>query len=118
LDLKFFTNKTARNLKNPTSSKNIDRNVIEKNNNNILIGFIIELENKPFITSLIEIQLNNKANIAPIALIIQKVLISLLKTFIFGNSNIDKINIRQVINEIIIVATILFLPLNQKKLYS
>ena len=65
LDLKFLTNKNDKYLKNPTSSKNIDKNVIEKNNNNIFIGFIIELENKPSTTSLIEIQLNNKIKKAP-----------------------------------------------------
>jgi len=52
--LHFLNNKEAKNLKNPTSSKKIDKNVIDKNNNNIFIGLIEEEENKPSITSLKE----------------------------------------------------------------
>ena len=69
--LQFLINRAAKNLKNPTSSKNIDKKVIEKNSSNILIGLIDESENSPFKESLIDTQLKDRINIAPIKQIIQ-----------------------------------------------
>ncbi len=46
LVLALFIKTIARCLNSPTSSKNIDKKVIEKNNNNILNGFIALFENK------------------------------------------------------------------------
>ena len=61
----FFVAKTAKNLKNPTSSKNIDKKVIETNNTSILSGFIDELLVNPLNISVKEIPPKTTTKIAP-----------------------------------------------------
>ena len=98
----------AKKWNKPTSSKNIDKNVIEKNNNNILIGLIIESANNPSITSLKETQLKRIIAIAPIKQTIQYVSISTYFIFILGKNSIEQINNMHVNTEIIIVGNIFF----------
>ena len=70
-DLVLLINVEAMYLKNPTSSKKIERKVIEKNSINIFSGLSEDDENKTSKVSLNETQLKSKINNAPIKLIIQ-----------------------------------------------
>ena len=109
LDLALFDACEAKYLKKPTSSKNIDKIVIEINSINIFSGFTLELEVKLFNTLSNDMHWNRIINKAPNKPIIQYVFISLFFIFIFEKNKIDKISDKQVNIAIIIVASILFM---------
>ena len=71
LFLARFAAKFAKNLNNPTSSKKIDRTVIEKNKMMILIGLIDELLVNSLKTSLIGASPPAKRITAPVKAINQ-----------------------------------------------
>jgi hypothetical protein len=108
----------ATNLKKPTSSKKIDKIVIEKKIINILIGLIAEEEVIPSNASFKDKFANNKILIAPNKEITQKVLKLIFLILIFGKNNIDNINNTQVIIEIMIVGSINISFYNPTRLYS
>jgi hypothetical protein len=100
--------KLAKYLKKPTSSRKIDKKVIDKNNNNILIGLIALSSNKPLKTSSKETQLKISIAAAPTRQTIQYVLISNFFILIFGKNNIEQISVTHVNNAITIDAIISF----------
>ena len=114
----LLINNVATNLKNPTSSKNIDNIVIEKKITNILIGFIADEDMIPSNDSLIVKLVNNKIHIAPSNATIQNVFKDTFFILIFGRKSIDNINNKQVMQEIIIVGNITFSFNNPTRLYS
>ena len=98
--------KFAKNLNKPTSSKKMDKQVIEKNKIIILIGLIVELVVNSDQTSLIGAKPVAKRIIAPIKAINQYVEIENLPILIFGKKRIDNVTDMNVMLEIIIVGII------------
>jgi hypothetical protein len=92
----------AKYLKNPASSKNIESKVIEKNKANILIGFILPLENKLFPSEFIFNDPVTNKRILAINGAIQNVDIFIPFIVILGLKIMQEIIIRQVNIETII----------------
>ena len=111
LDLAITTAFLAIYLNKPTSSKNIDKIVIEKNKTSILSGFISELSVNLFHISLNGINWHIINKIAPISGIIQYVPISICLILNLGNNKIDNVSTINVIIVIINVPTIFIISL-------
>ena len=98
--------KFAKNLNRPTSSKKIDKQVIEKNKIIILIGLIVELVVSCDQTSPIGASPVAKRIMAPVSAINQYVETQNLPILIFGKKRIDSVTDMNVMLEIIIVGII------------
>ena len=96
----------AKYLNNPSSSKNMEMIVIEKNKTNIFNGLIDALLVNCFPTSWMGAKENAKRIMAPNKAIIQYVSNFTLPILMCGNNRIDKMTNINVVIEIIIVGII------------
>ena len=102
----FLAAKIAKYLNNPTSSRKIERIVIEKNKTMILSGLTVVLLTNSFPTSLIGANENAKRIIAPIRAMIQYVPNLIFPILKVGKNRIEQVISRNVTQEIIIVGII------------
>ena len=102
----FFAAKFAKNLNKPTSSRKMDKQVIEKNKIIIFIGLIVVLLVNSDQTSLIGAKPVAKRIMAPVRAINQYVDMENLPILIFGKKRIDSVTDMNVMLEIIIVGII------------
>ena len=107
----FLAATLAKNLNKPTSSRKMERIVIEKNKIMIFIGLIESLFVNCLNTSCIGANWNASNMMAPIKEMIQYVDKEIFPNFIFGKKRIDSVTRMNEMLEIIIVGIIKTQPL-------